>query len=113
MKKTPLAQAGSVAEEPIRSQPRANPAVTFDLLSATRVDFGSKLGEATIEIPGLGRLDIDYFRPPGKPAFVTGRSIRAKHDGTFRRTIHLDEEFAGELLEAIEARFAADGAGDE
>jgi len=113
MKKTQPGGAGSVADATVQDQPRESPAPSFRLIEATRVSYGSKAAELSIEIDGLGSLDLDYFRPVnGKPPFVASRSIRAKFGGAFVRTTHLEPEFAASICEAVEARLAADGDGD-
>ncbi len=113
MKKNQPDGAGSVADATVQDQPRESPAPSFRLIEATRVSYGSKAAELSIEIDGLGSLDLDYFRPVnGKPPFVAGRSIRAKFGGAFVRTTHLEPEFAASICEAVEARLAADGDGD-
>jgi hypothetical protein len=81
---------------------------TFTITEFEAVSYGSKLALATIEIPGLGTIGVEYFRPPGRPSFAAGRSIRSRYTGAHERTVELHPEFAEEVCEAIESRLAAD-----
>ena len=75
-------------------------------MSVEPCDYGMKRAFATIEIDGLGEIEIDYFTPAKEPPFVAARSILQKYDGAYIRTTRLTDEFAAELREALEARLA-------
>jgi hypothetical protein len=108
MKNAPHDGAGRGAESKVSG---AVPPVPFLIIGLEQVEYGSKRATATIEIVGLGTIDVDYFRPPGRAAFVAGKSVRSKYGGQFERTAAFEPEFASELLIAIESRLAADADG--
>lgn len=78
---------------------------TFRITTFKAVDFKSKRGEFTIEVDGVGKLDLDLFRPPDRPVFVASRSVRSAFSGRYERTVKFDEPFAAAILAAVEAQY--------
>ena len=74
----------------------------FRLTTFTRVEYGSKRAEFTIEIQGVGMLSLDFFEPSGRRSFVAPRSIRSKFSGVFERTFRLDDNLAAAILSVVE-----------
>jgi hypothetical protein len=84
------------------------PCITFRVTKFSRCDFGSKKARLSIEIPGVGTLDIDFFRPPNREPFVAPASTRSKFDGKWTRHFRLDERLADEVLAAVVERLVGE-----
>lgn len=81
---------------------------SYRVVCFSRVEYGSKCAEFTVEVAGVGAFELDAFAPSSKPVFVQPRSIRDKYTGGFRRTFTLDADLLYEILGDVVARLVAD-----
>lgn len=111
MKDGPHGAEGRRADSGSICEPTACPPLPFQLVSCEPCSYGSKKGEARIEIDGFGSVDVDYFAPPGKPSFAIARSIKSRFTGAYERTTRFDDEFAEAVRGAIEERLPSSNDG--
>ena len=79
---------------------RCGATAPFRIEKLRSVSYNSKAAEFTIETP-VGAFDCDLFKPKDREPFVASRSIRAKYDGAWHRTVRLDPEFAVRVRDAV------------
>jgi hypothetical protein len=84
------------------------PEPCFEIVDLRRVEFGSKTAQLAITT-AIGTIDVDLFEPPGREAFVQPRSVRAKYDGKWHRTVRFDREFAERVRDAVLAQLESQG----
>jgi len=97
---------GLVAGDSIHETPHQSFDVT--ITNFARVAYGMKTAEFTLEVTGLGDLQLDAFSPLGKPTFVRPRAICDKYTKQWIRTFALDDDLLAEILKAVTARLEAD-----
>jgi hypothetical protein len=110
MKKPAATSAAGDADDGTVSTATPFP-LPYRIATLKLVSFGSKAVEARVEIDGFGSIEVDVFRPEGRPAFAVPASVRDKFSGAWRRTFRLADDFAAELLRAIEAQLAGEQTG--
>jgi len=98
MKRAAVREHGGCAKDENSESQSVPP---FTLVNIERVDYKSKRALFTVMVPGVGKLDCDYFEPPGREPFINSRSVRSAFDGAWRRTVVFDELFLAAILAAV------------
>lgn len=100
--------AAAVAD---RADVHSSLTITFDLTCVKRVSYGAKKADATIAIPDLGEIDVDFFIPTnGRENFVAARAVRSKFTGQFERVARLDADCANSVQEKLVAHLDGEDA---
>jgi hypothetical protein len=107
MRNGPHGTAGRGADGDVRAE---TPPLPFVLIRFEPCSYGSKAAQGTIAIRGLGELQVELFRPPGKASFAAPGSIRSRYSGAYERAAKFDDAFAEALREALETQLRVDEA---
>jgi len=74
------------------------PLPSFEIVRFERVEFGSKRGQFVVVFPHV-EVNADLFLPENRAPFVMPGSVRAKFDGTYKRTSRFSPELQIAILE--------------